>query len=89
MYDSRQLTGEAPFIFFRGAEGWKVRSRGQANQCLKSGIADVGRRWMDEGRGVGARLMMEELALNWARIEGATILAAAGVQEAVIKKKGM
>lgn len=50
MYDSGQLTGEAPIIAVRGAEGWRVWFRGQATQCLRSGIADVGAKWRDKGR---------------------------------------
>ena len=46
MYNDEELTGEAPF------DG--VWSRGQATQCLRSGIADAWGRWRNEGRGAGA-----------------------------------
>ena len=56
MYNSEEFTGEAALMAFRGRAGWRVWSRGQATQCLRSGIADVGGRWRNEGRGAGARL---------------------------------
>lgn len=88
MYSSGELKGEAPLMAFRGEEGWRVWSRGQATQCLRSGIADVGGKWRVEGRGAGARLIPEEFALHSGRIGGATRLAAKRVPEAVIKKEG-
>ena len=51
MYGSEELTGEAPLMAYRAVEGWRVWSRGQATQCLRSGIADVGGKWREEGRG--------------------------------------
>ena len=70
MYNSEELTEEAPLMAYRGREGWRVWSRGQANQCLRSGIADAGGRWRNEGRGVGARLVPEDFALHSGRIGG-------------------
>ena len=88
LYDHGDLTEEAPLIPFRAKDGWEVWSRGRATQCLRDGIASVGERWREEGRGAGARLIPEEFALHSGRIVGATKLAARGVTEAVVKKDG-
>jgi len=88
MYNDGELTGEAPLMSYRGTEGWRVWGRGQATRCLRDGIANVGRKWRDEGRGAGAKLIPEEFALHSGRIGGATRLAANRVPEAVIKKEG-
>ena len=70
MYNSEELTGEAPLMASRGREGWRIWSRGQATQCSRSGIADVWGRWRNEGWGAGARLVPEEFALHSGRIGG-------------------
>ena len=70
MYGSGELTGEASPMVYRAAEGWKIRSGGQASQCLRSGIADVGGKWREEERGAGARLIQEDFALHPGRIAG-------------------
>ena len=88
LYGNGDLTEEARLMSFRGKDGWKVRSRGRATQCLRDGMASVGERWREEGRGAGARLIPDEFALHSGRIGGATRLAARGVPEAVIKKEG-
>ena len=54
----------------------------------RSGIADVGGKWRDEGRGAGARPIPEEFAFHSKRIAGATRLAAKRVPEVVIKDEG-
>ena len=86
-YDNGDLTEEAPLMSFRGKDSWEVWSRGRAIQCLRDGIASVGGRWREEGRGAGARLIPEEFAFHSRRIGGATRLAARGVPEVVIKKE--
>ena len=73
---------------YRVAEGLTVWSRGQATQCLRSGIADVGGKWKEEGMDPGARLIPEDFALQSGRIGVATRLAAKRVPEAVICKEG-
>ena len=88
LYGNGDLTEEAPLMSFRGKDGWEVWSRGRATQCLRDGIASVGERWREKGRGAGAILIPEEFALHSGRIGGATRLAARGVPEAVIKKEG-
>ena len=88
LYGNGDLPEEAPLMSFRGKEGWEVWSRGRATQCLRDGIASVGERWREEGRGARARLIPEELVLHSERIGGATKLVARGVPEAVIKKEG-
>ena len=85
---SAELTGEAPLMSYRAAEGWSVRSRGQATQRSRSGIANVGGKWREEGRGAGATPIPEDSALHSGKIGGGTRLAAKRVQEAVIKKNG-
>ena len=84
LYGNGNLTEEAPFMPIRGKDGWEVWSRGRATQCLRDGIASVGERWTEEGRGAGATLIPEEFSLHSGRIGGATRLAARGVPEAVI-----
>ena len=54
---------------------------------MRSGIADVRGKWREEGRGAGARLILEDFVLRSGRIEGGTRLAAKRVSEAVIKKE--
>ena len=88
MYNDGELTGEAPLMSYRATEGWRIWDRGQATRCLRDGIASVGRTWRDEGRGSGAKLILEKFALHSGRIGGATKLAAERVREAVIKKEG-
>ena len=85
---SAELTGEAPLMPYRAAEGWSVRSRGQATQCSRSGIANVGGKWREEGRGAGATPIPEDSALHSGKIGGGTRLAAKRVQEAVTKNNG-
>ena len=87
MCNSEELRGETPLMAFRGREGWRVWSRGQATQCLRSGIADVGAWSRNEGRGAGARLGPEEFPSISGWIGGRTKLAAKPVREAVIKKE--
>ena len=51
-------------------------------------MANVGERWREEERGVGARLIPEEFALHSERLGGATRLAVRGILEAVLMKGG-
>lgn len=64
MYGSGKLNGVAPLLAFCVAGRWRALSRGQAIQCLGSGLADVGGMWRDEGRGFMAALITEGFALN-------------------------
>ena len=73
---------EAPLMSPREEDDWEVWSRGRAIQCLRDGIASVGERWIEEGRGAGARLILEQFVLPSGRIGGATRrLAAKGVKK--------
>ena len=88
LYGNGDLTEEAPLMSFRGKGGWEIWSRGRATKCLRDGTASVAKRWREEEKGAGARLIPEEFALHSGRIGGATKLAARGVPEAVITKEG-
>ena len=83
LYNNGDLTEEAPLMSDGGNDGWDVWSRARATLCLREGIASVGERWREEGRGVGAKRIPEELALHSGRMGRATRLAARGVLEAV------
>ena len=54
---------------------------------MRSGIADVGGRWRNEGRGAGARRVPEAFSLHSGRIGGGTRLAEKRVPEAMITKE--
>lgn len=84
LYNKYEVAGEVPLMACRGAEGWRVWSRGQSNQCLRGSIA-LEETWRYEGRGAGARPIPGEFALNSGRITGATRLVAKRMPETVNK----
>ena len=53
MYNGEDLTREEPLVAYRGREGCRVWSRGQATHCSRSGIADVGGKWRNVETGAG------------------------------------
>ena len=57
-------------ISYQGTDGWRILSGGKATQCLRKGLACVGRRWKEEGRGAGGALIPEEIALLSGTIRG-------------------
>ena len=61
--------------------------RGADNPIFREGIASAGKRWREEGRGAGARLIPEKFALHSGRIGRATERDARRVPEVEIKKE--
>ena len=85
LYDNGDMTEEALLISYRAKDGWEVRSRGRATQCLGDGITSVGDRWRQEGRGAGGETDSKKVRVEHSgRIGGTTRLAARRVPKAVI-----
>ena len=85
LYGNGNVTEEAPLMTCGGKGDWEDSSRGRAPQCLRDGIASVGEKREEEGRGTGSRIYPEEFSWNSGTVGGATRLTAIGVPEDAIK----
>lgn len=75
-------------IVYRSGECWKAWTEGQATQCLRPGVKEMSKLWSEQGRGMGARLVLEEFALHSGRIGEATRQEAKGASSIVTQREG-